>query len=50
MDLDISFQELAKIQKEILLKQSPFTVEEAREQVKKLKTQIYDYKRLHRIY
>jgi hypothetical protein len=49
MNLEILFQELAKIQKEILSKQSPFTVEEAREQVKKLKAQKYDYKRIYRI-
>ena len=37
MNYKVSFQELAKIQKEILLKQQPTTLEKARQQVETLK-------------
>jgi len=37
MNYKVSFQELAKIQQEILLKQQPTTLEKARKQVETLK-------------
>ena len=38
MNYKVSFQELAKIQEEILSKQPPTTLEKARKQVETLKT------------
>lgn len=37
MNYNVSFLELAKIQKEVLLKQQPTTLEKARKQVENLK-------------
>lgn len=37
MNYNVSFQELAKIQHEILLKQQPTTLEKAKQQVEDLK-------------
>jgi hypothetical protein len=39
MNLEKSFQELAKLQQEILSKQPSFTLEKARQQVERLKNQ-----------
>jgi hypothetical protein len=46
MNLEISLQELAQIQNEILSKQSSFTLEKARAQVERLKNQNSTLKRM----
>lgn len=40
MRYDISFQEMARLEKEALLKQKPVTLQEAREQVERVNMRI----------